>query len=125
MQELKYRVETVAVDTVNRNVGIHETGDNLANLLTRMCLRSEVTDEGKSISVEVPPTRPGECVKRDCDILCYSETPGRDSLDCRPGCEIHYDYTFVHYCCYFSSQSQNVALIFHSFLFHFYCLFLF
>ena len=47
---------------INRNVGISEKADNLADWLTKMCLQSKVTDGGKSLSVEVPPTRPGEPV---------------------------------------------------------------
>ena len=34
-----------------------ENAENMANLLTRMCLNSEVKDDGESIDVEIPPTR--------------------------------------------------------------------
>lgn len=34
-----------------------ESPERLADLLTRMCLLSEVTDDGKSVRVEIPPTR--------------------------------------------------------------------
>lgn len=64
--ELKYRNETVSVDFINKKIGIDETADNVANLLTRMCLQSEVIDE-KKIKVEIPPTRPD--VLHACDIV--------------------------------------------------------
>ena len=48
------------VDTINRGVGIRESPESIAKLLTRMCLKSEVTKDGRSIQVEVPPTRAGE-----------------------------------------------------------------
>ncbi len=56
---MKYRYETVDVELVNRNIGIKETAGTIANHLTKMCLQSEVTDNGDTIRVEVPPTRPG------------------------------------------------------------------
>ncbi|KAK3746555.1 hypothetical protein QZH41_017032 [Actinostola sp. cb2023] len=55
--ELKYRYEIVSADEINKKIGINETTENLAKLLTRMCLKSEVTDDGKNIKVEIPPTR--------------------------------------------------------------------
>ena len=59
-QELKYWNDKVSVELINKRIGISEEASTIANLLTRMCLRSEVVDEGKSINVEIPPTRAGE-----------------------------------------------------------------
>ena len=61
-QELPYRKEVVPVDTINKGVGITETADNIAQLLTRMCLKSSVVEEGRAVEVEVPPTRAGTWV---------------------------------------------------------------
>lgn len=58
-QELPYRKEVVPVDAINKGVGITETADNIAQLLTRMCLKSSVVEEGQAVEVEVPPTRAG------------------------------------------------------------------
>ena len=58
-QELSYRTEVVGVDKINKAVGIDQSADAIAELLTRMCLKSEVCEDNKSVSVEVPPTRAG------------------------------------------------------------------
>ena len=42
---------------------LRESPERVADLLTRMCLQSEVIDGGKSVRVEIPPTR--------ADILYY------------------------------------------------------
>ena len=34
-----------------------ESAENIASLLTRMCLQTEVVEEGKKLRVEIPPTR--------------------------------------------------------------------
>ncbi|XP_041919668.1 phenylalanine--tRNA ligase beta subunit isoform X1 [Alosa sapidissima] len=65
--ELAYRTETLSGDFVNRRVGIKESAESIAALLTRMCLRSEVTGQGDEIRVEVPPTRSD--VIHACDIM--------------------------------------------------------
>ncbi|KAF4085749.1 hypothetical protein AMELA_G00098850 [Ameiurus melas] len=65
--ELAYRTETLSADFINRRVGISETTDSIALLLTRMCLRSEVTGETDQIQVEIPPTRSD--VIHACDIM--------------------------------------------------------
>lgn len=65
--ELKYRHEVVCVEQINRNIGIKESPERLADLLTRMCLLSEVTDDGKSVRVEIPPTRAD--IIHECDII--------------------------------------------------------
>lgn len=44
-----------------------ETADRIAHLLTRMCLKSEVTGEADQIQVEIPPTRSD--VIHACDIM--------------------------------------------------------
>ena len=59
LQELKYREEVVSVDAINRSIGISESAESIAKLLTRMCLRSEVMEGGKSIKIEIPPSRAG------------------------------------------------------------------
>ena len=62
-----YRKEKVAVEYINRNIGISESADAIASLLTRMCLKSVVTSNGTSVEVEVPPTR--HDVIHACDIV--------------------------------------------------------
>lgn len=37
--------------------GKRESPERVADLLTRMCLQSEVIDAGKNVKVEIPPTR--------------------------------------------------------------------
>ncbi|XP_067102292.1 phenylalanine--tRNA ligase beta subunit [Osmerus mordax] len=64
--ELAYRKERISGDFINRKVGINETTESIAQLLTRMCLLSEVTGEGE-IEVEIPPTRSD--VIHACDIM--------------------------------------------------------
>ena len=59
LQELNYREEVVSVDAINHSIGINESAESIAKLLTRMCLRSEVIDGGQSIKIEIPPTRAG------------------------------------------------------------------
>lgn len=44
-----------------------ESPANLAKLLTRMCLKSEVIGDGNQIEVEIPPTRAD--VIHACDIV--------------------------------------------------------
>ena len=51
--ELPYRTETVSVEHVNRGIGINESAEKIASLLTRMCLKSVAVDNGQRISVEV------------------------------------------------------------------------
>ena len=47
------------MDLINRSVGISQSPTAIAKLLTRMCLKSEVSGDEKSVLVEVPPTRAG------------------------------------------------------------------
>ncbi|KAI4799288.1 hypothetical protein KUCAC02_017024 [Chaenocephalus aceratus] len=65
--ELAYRKEKLSSDFVNRKVGINESTETIARLLTKMCLRSEVTGVGDEIEVEIPPTRSD--VIHACDIM--------------------------------------------------------
>ncbi|ERE86543.1 phenylalanyl-tRNA synthetase beta chain isoform 2 [Cricetulus griseus] len=65
--ELAYRKEMVRADLINKKVGIRESPANLAKLLTRMCLKSEVIGDGNQIEVEIPPTRAD--VIHACDIV--------------------------------------------------------
>uniref|UniRef100_A0A5F9C7D2 Phenylalanine--tRNA ligase beta subunit n=1 Tax=Oryctolagus cuniculus TaxID=9986 RepID=A0A5F9C7D2_RABIT len=65
--ELAYRKEMVRADLINKKVGIRETPENLAKLLTRMCLKSEVIGDGNQIEVEIPPTRAD--IIHACDIV--------------------------------------------------------
>ncbi|XP_006008677.1 phenylalanine--tRNA ligase beta subunit isoform X2 [Latimeria chalumnae] len=63
--ELAYRKELLGVDFMNKQVGINETPENIAKLLTRMYLMSEVV--GDKIEVEVPPIRAD--IIHACDIV--------------------------------------------------------
>ncbi|KAF4104415.1 phenylalanine--tRNA ligase beta subunit [Onychostoma macrolepis] len=65
--ELAYRTETLSGDFINKRVGINESVESIAQLLTRMYLRSEVSGEGDLIQVEIPPTRSD--VIHACDIM--------------------------------------------------------
>uniref|UniRef100_A0A8D0NEV2 Phenylalanine--tRNA ligase beta subunit n=1 Tax=Sus scrofa TaxID=9823 RepID=A0A8D0NEV2_PIG len=66
-KELAYRKEIVRADLINKKIGIRETPENLAKLLTRMCLKSEVIGDGHQIEIEVPPTRAD--ITHACDII--------------------------------------------------------
>jgi phenylalanyl-tRNA synthetase beta chain len=63
--ELSYRHEELSVDRVNRDVGIHIGGDQVAKLLTKMSLQSHVTGQDK-VKVEIPPTR--HDILHPCDV---------------------------------------------------------
>lgn len=65
--ELAYRTETLSGDFINKRVGINKSAESIAQLLTRMCLKSEVNGEGDQIRVEIPPTRSD--VIHACDIM--------------------------------------------------------
>ncbi|ESO08762.1 hypothetical protein HELRODRAFT_109800 [Helobdella robusta] len=65
---LLYRKEVVNVDDINKTIGINQSDEKLASLLTKMSLSSRVMDaSGKYIEVEVPPTR--HDVIHACDIM--------------------------------------------------------
>lgn len=65
--ELAYRTEMLSADFINKKVGINKSAESIAQLLTKMCLRSEVSAEGDQIQVEIPPTRSD--VIHACDIM--------------------------------------------------------
>ncbi|XP_034556366.1 phenylalanine--tRNA ligase beta subunit isoform X2 [Notolabrus celidotus] len=65
--ELAYRKEKLSSEFINKKVGINESTEKIAQLLTRMCLRSQVTGVGDEIEVEIPPTRSD--VIHACDIM--------------------------------------------------------
>ncbi|KRT80914.1 hypothetical protein AMK59_6295 [Oryctes borbonicus] len=64
--ELSYRDEIISVNGANDMIGISETGESIANLLSKMCLKSEVISSEKDIKVCIPPTR--HDVIHACDI---------------------------------------------------------
>uniref|UniRef100_A0A3Q1AKV2 Phenylalanine--tRNA ligase beta subunit n=1 Tax=Amphiprion ocellaris TaxID=80972 RepID=A0A3Q1AKV2_AMPOC len=65
--ELAYRKEKLSGEFINRKVGINESTEKIAQLLTRMCLLSRATGVGDEIEVEIPPTRSD--VIHACDIM--------------------------------------------------------
>ncbi|MBN3295699.1 phenylalanine--tRNA ligase beta subunit [Amia ocellicauda] len=65
--ELAYRKERLTGDFINKKVGISETPESIAKLLTRMYLKSEVIGEEGEIEVEIPPTRSD--IIHACDIV--------------------------------------------------------
>lgn len=70
LPELKYRTEVLNTTLVNKAIGINESADLIAELLTKMCLKAEVIDENSNdgeIEVEIPPTR--HDVIHGCDIM--------------------------------------------------------
>lgn len=64
--ELPYRMETVSVDLINKRLGIEKSACEIASLLNKMCLETEVTGVG-TLSVEIPPTR--HDIIQVCDIV--------------------------------------------------------
>nr|CAB3244784.1 phenylalanine--tRNA ligase beta subunit [Phallusia mammillata] len=66
--ELKYRQEVVYADDLNKKIGINVSADGIADLLTKMYLKSEVVDKSTGkILVTIPPTRSD--VIHACDII--------------------------------------------------------
>ncbi|KAG2462566.1 SYFB ligase, partial [Polypterus senegalus] len=65
--ELPYRKETLTGDLINKKIGVSETPESIAKLLTRMCLKSNVSGTEGVIEVEIPPTRPD--IIHACDIV--------------------------------------------------------
>lgn len=64
---LPYRYEEVDVQDVNKKVGISISAEKMCELLTKMCLPSEVLQGGERIKVEIPPTR--HDVIHPCDVI--------------------------------------------------------
>ncbi|CRK92388.1 CLUMA_CG005918, isoform A [Clunio marinus] len=54
--ELSYRFERVYVDEINKYIGISSSADELAEMLSRMYLKTSVVNENE-LDVEIPPTR--------------------------------------------------------------------
>ena len=67
-QELSYRAEVINVDRINKQIGVVMTAEEMASRLTRMCLDSEVIEEGRSLRVRIPPTRAD--ILHGCCISC-------------------------------------------------------
>lgn len=65
--ELDTRTEIIDVETINKKVGISEEAELLATLLTKMCLKSEVSENGNQLLIKVPPTRTD--VIHACDVI--------------------------------------------------------
>ncbi|KAF5300065.1 hypothetical protein FQA39_LY11257 [Lamprigera yunnana] len=64
--DLSYRDEIIQINKANTIIGINESGKSIANLLSKMCLKSKVSSSGKSVRVTIPPTR--HDVIHACDI---------------------------------------------------------
>ncbi|XP_034828388.1 phenylalanine--tRNA ligase beta subunit isoform X1 [Maniola hyperantus] len=82
--QLRYRDELINVDKANNYIGIRENGNNLAALLSRMCLTT--THEDSTLRVRVPPTR--HDVIHACDL--YEDIAiayGYNRIERRP-CEV-------------------------------------
>jgi len=62
---LRYRTETIRAEDVNGLVGVQQSPEQVAKLLSKMCLES-VVNKDKSITVTIPPTR--HDVIHPCDI---------------------------------------------------------
>ncbi|XP_059803648.1 phenylalanine--tRNA ligase beta subunit isoform X1 [Hypanus sabinus] len=65
--EMRYRKEILSTEFINKRVGINETPDSLAKLLTRMYLTSKVIGNGAQLEIEIPPTRAD--IIHPCDIV--------------------------------------------------------
>ncbi|CAG9818204.1 unnamed protein product [Phaedon cochleariae] len=64
--EVEYRTEIVSVKKINKKIGISESPENIVKLLSKMCLKSELTNNPDNIKVTIPPTR--HDVIHACDI---------------------------------------------------------
>eukprot|EP00041_Stephanoeca_diplocostata_P012569 m.210441 g.210441 ORF g.210441 m.210441 type:complete len:599 (-) comp19008_c0_seq2:1074-2870(-) len=64
--DLSTRVETVPVELINRRIGINCWAPRLAELLTRMQLPTEISEDGTKLDVTVTPVRPD--IIHACDI---------------------------------------------------------
>ncbi|KAK1126165.1 hypothetical protein K0M31_004802 [Melipona bicolor] len=63
--DLKYRIEEIDCEKATKYIGIKQTAEEVANLLSRMSLKTSVKDNNK-LNIEVPPTR--HDVIHTCDI---------------------------------------------------------
>lgn len=64
--DLEYRLETINVDKANAYIGTSLSADEMATLLSKMCLQTTVKKNGSELEVHVPPTR--HDVIHACDI---------------------------------------------------------
>ena len=87
-QELSYRTEVINVDRINKQVGVVMAADEMAARLTRMCLDSEVVDKGKSLRVQIPPTRAD--ILLVWEIMLVNYYPELDSLLATRGYPCHW-----------------------------------
>ncbi|XP_059489950.1 phenylalanine--tRNA ligase beta subunit isoform X2 [Neocloeon triangulifer] len=62
---LPYRNEIIDFSKANTYIGLQESPENIAKLLSKMCLGTKV--EGEKIKVEIPPTR--HDIIHPCDIF--------------------------------------------------------
>ena len=58
LQDLSYRKEVINVSRTNSQIGITMTAEEMACLLSRMCLPTHVLANRQELCVEIPPTRP-------------------------------------------------------------------
>lgn len=65
--ELAYREERVSANDLLKGVGIKESPERLAHLLSRMCLATTVEPDGETLRVRIPPTR--HDILHVCDIV--------------------------------------------------------
>ncbi|XP_065890797.1 phenylalanine--tRNA ligase beta subunit-like [Dysidea avara] len=65
--ELRYWKKEVEVEKINKKIGINITAQNIAELLSKMCLQSIVDVSNKVVLVTIPPTRAD--VIHECDII--------------------------------------------------------
>uniref|UniRef100_A0A1A9WY64 Phenylalanine--tRNA ligase beta subunit n=1 Tax=Glossina brevipalpis TaxID=37001 RepID=A0A1A9WY64_9MUSC len=64
--ELTVRQEVISTNKTNKIIGIQETPEKIAEMLTRMYLKAEKMADEDSIQVSVPPTR--HDIIHNCDI---------------------------------------------------------
>uniref|UniRef100_T1PJJ9 Phenylalanine--tRNA ligase beta subunit n=1 Tax=Musca domestica TaxID=7370 RepID=T1PJJ9_MUSDO len=64
--ELEVREETISAKKANLAIGIEESPEKIADMLTRMYLEAECQADGDEIKVKIPPTR--HDVIHACDI---------------------------------------------------------
>lgn len=64
--ELKVRKEVVNVKKATKYIGITESTDKIAALLTKMCLQAKILGSGAEVQVSIPPTR--HDIIHTCDI---------------------------------------------------------
>jgi len=65
--ELAYRTEKVSAKQICNQIGAEIPAAKMAEMLTKMCLQSTLSDDGDSISVKIPPTRSD--ILHQCDIM--------------------------------------------------------